>query len=106
MNFDKMKRVLYYPLIMQKFVSNRMDRIMTVSHDSAREITKAFGVPDKKISVVYNGMDPNIFYPIKGVKKKKNSLIFVGNVEDRKKGISYLLKSLTLTKHEGEPDHR
>ncbi len=96
----KMKRVLYYPLIMQKFVSNRMDRIVTVSYDSAREITSAFGVPDKKISVVYNGMDPSIFYPLKGVRKKKNSLIFVGNVEDRKKGISYLLKSLTLTRHD------
>ncbi|HOO73091.1 MAG TPA: glycosyltransferase family 4 protein [Spirochaetota bacterium] len=95
----KMKRVLYYPLLMQKFVSNRMDRIITVSYDSAKEITNAFGVPDKKISVVYNGMDPTIFYPIKGVKKKKNSLIFVGNVEDRKKGISYMLKALTMTRN-------
>ncbi len=94
----KMKRVLYYPLLMQKFISNKMDRIITVSFDSAREIKKAFGVPVEKQSVIYNGMDANIFYPIKGVKKKKNSLIFVGNVEDRKKGITYLLKALTLTK--------
>lgn len=95
----KMKRILYYPLLMQAIVSNRMDRIITVSHDSAREINKAFGVPMEKQSVVYNGMDANIFYPIKGVKKKKNSIIFVGNVEDRKKGVIYLLKAMTLTKH-------
>ncbi|MCU0821156.1 MAG: glycosyltransferase family 4 protein [Spirochaetes bacterium] len=95
----KMKRILYYPLIMQKIVSNRMDRIITVSHDSSLEIHKAFGVPLEKQSVVYNGMDTSIFYPIKGAKKKKNSLIFVGNVEDRKKGVIYLLKALTLTKH-------
>ncbi len=98
-NFSlKMKRILYYPLLMQAFVSNRLDRIITVSHDSAREINKAFGVPMEKQRVVYNGMDSHIFYPLKGVKKKKNSMIFVGNVEDRKKGIIYLLKAMTLTR--------
>ena len=95
----KMKRVLYYPLLMQRFISNKMDRIITVSHNSAKEIHKAFGVPMEKQRVVYNGMDSRIFLPVNGVKKKKNSLIFVGNVEDRKKGISYLLKALTLTKN-------
>ncbi len=95
----KMKRILYYPLIMQSVVSNRLDRIITVSHDSAREINKAFGVPMEKQRVVYNGMDSHIFYPIKGVQKKKNSIIFVGNVEDRKKGIIYLLKALTMTRN-------
>ena len=48
----------------------------------------------EKISVVYNGMDTEIFYPIRGITKRKNSLIFVGNVEDRKKGIIYLLKAI------------
>ncbi|TAL31778.1 MAG: glycosyltransferase family 1 protein [Spirochaetes bacterium] len=95
----KMKRILYYPLIMQTIVSNRMHKIITVSHDSAREINKAFGVPMENQSVVYNGMDSSIFYPLKGVKKKRNSLIFVGNVEDRKKGVIYLLKAMTLMKH-------
>ncbi len=95
----KMKRILYYPLLMQKIVSNQMDRIITVSYDSKREIRRAFGVSLEKQSVVYNGMDTSIFYPIKGAKKKKNSIIFVGNVEDRKKGVIYLLKALTMTKH-------
>ncbi|MFC1669116.1 glycosyltransferase family 4 protein [Spirochaetota bacterium] len=95
----KMKRVLYYPLMMQKYVANRMDKIVTVSNDSAKEINKAFNVPYNKMDVVYNGMDLDIFFPIRGAKKKKNSLIFVGNVEDRKKGIIYLLKALMLTKN-------
>ncbi len=94
----KIKRVLYYPLLMQRFVANRLDRIITVSHDSAVEIHKAFGVPGEKIRVVYNGMDSSIFYPVKNVRKKKNSIIFVGNVEDRKKGVIYLLKAMTMLK--------
>jgi len=95
----KVKRVLYYPLIMQGFVARRLDRIMTVSHDSAEEIIKAFRIKPEKISVVYNGMDTEFFRPLRGVRKKPGSVLFVGNVEDRKKGIVYLLKALTLTKH-------
>jgi glycosyltransferase involved in cell wall biosynthesis len=91
---QKVKRVLYYPLLMQKIVSNRLDRIITVSHDSAREITNAFGVPPEKIRVVYNGLDSHEFKPLPGVAKKPNSLIFVGNSEDRKKGLLYLLQAL------------
>jgi glycosyltransferase involved in cell wall biosynthesis len=91
---QKVKRVLYYPLLMQKIVSNRLDRIITVSHDSAREITNAFGVPPEKIRVVYNGLDSHEFMPLPGIAKRPNSLIFVGNSEDRKKGLLYLLRAL------------
>ncbi|MCL2155463.1 MAG: glycosyltransferase family 4 protein [Leptospirales bacterium] len=95
----KIKRVLYYPLLMQGYIARRMDHIMTVSYDAAHEISKAFGVKPEKMSVVYNGLDSEIFKPIPGIKKKENSIIFVGNVEDRKKGVIYLLKALTLTKN-------
>ena len=92
---QKIRRVLYYPLLMQRIVSNRMDRIITVSQDSAREITRAFGVAPEKIRVVYNGLDAQEFAPIPGLIKRPKSLIFVGNSEDRKKGLLYLLQALT-----------
>jgi len=82
---QKVKRVLYYPLVMQRIVSNRMDRIITVSHDSARAITEAFGVPPEKIRVVYNGLDSTEFAPLPGEPKTPRSLIFVGNSEDRRR---------------------
>lgn len=95
----KVKRVLYYPLIMQGYVSRRMDGIITVSESSATDIEKAFKVKKNKISVVYNGLDAHSFKPLNGLKKKNNSIIFVGNVEDRKKGIIYLLKAMTLARN-------
>jgi glycosyltransferase involved in cell wall biosynthesis len=94
----KIKRILYYPLMMQKIVSNRMDKIITVSHDSAVEISSAFDIKPNHIKVVYNGLDSGMFYPVQGVKKIPGRIIFVGNVEDRKKGVIYLLKAMTLTK--------
>jgi glycosyltransferase involved in cell wall biosynthesis len=92
---QKVKRVLYYPLLMQRIVSNRLDRIITVSQDSAREITRAFGVAPENIRVVYNGLDGQEFAPISGLAKEPKRLIFVGNSEDRKKGLLYLLQALT-----------
>lgn len=97
---QKVKRVLYYPLIMQGIVSRHLDCIITVSHDSAQEITKAFGVKPEKIRVVYNGLDTQVFAPQPGIPKKPKSIIFVGNSEDRKKGLLYLLQALTFLPEE------
>lgn len=95
----KIRRVLYYPLVMQGFVARRMDHILTVSRDSADEIVKAFRVKPERISIAYNGLDSKWFRPLIGVRKSENSVIFVGNVEDRKKGVVYLLKALTMTRN-------
>jgi glycosyltransferase involved in cell wall biosynthesis len=35
----------------------RADRILAVSHSSKRELSRVFGVPEKKIEVIYNALD-------------------------------------------------
>jgi len=90
------KRMLYYPLVMQRIVANRLDGIITVSRDSAVQIQKDFGVDEKKIRVVYNGLDASIFRPIPEVEKFPNRIIFVGNLADPKKGLEYVLKAMPL----------
>ncbi len=91
---DRYRRVLYYPLSMQKFVAKRLDAIVTVSNSAARDIVKYFDVNPKKIRVVYNGVDTDTFQRTNGVAKGKKNLIFVGNSDDRKKGILYLLQAM------------
>ena len=95
---NKIKGVMFYPVLMQQIVSKRLDHIITVSEDSKRRIASDFGVPLHKQSVVYNGLDIAIFKPLPHIKKKANKILFVGNVEDGKKGFVYLLKALTLLK--------
>ena len=90
----KIKTVFFYPLLMQRIVSPRLDHIITVSKRSQEDINKSFKVPFKKQSVVYNGLDLNIFSPQPEIAKEKRTLIFVGNVEDGKKGFIYLLRAL------------
>ncbi|MCH2171208.1 glycosyltransferase family 4 protein [Myxococcota bacterium] len=89
----KIRRTLYFPLFMQQQVAPRLDRIVTVSEASRREIERYFGIPEKDIPVVYNGTDTDLFRPIDGMKKEAD-LLFIGRTEDRKKGVGTLLESL------------
>jgi glycosyltransferase involved in cell wall biosynthesis len=90
----KIKRTLYFPLMMQQVVAPRLDKIVTVSEASRSEIERYFGIPEKRISVVYNGTDCEIFRPIPGTEKQAD-LLFVGRTEDRKKGLGTLIEALT-----------
>jgi len=91
----KVKRTLYFPLLMQQIVAPRLDRIVTVSQASRREIERYFSISEKDIDVVYNGTDAELFHPQPEVPKEAD-LIFIGRTEDRKKGIGTLLEALSL----------
>jgi glycosyltransferase involved in cell wall biosynthesis len=88
--------VAFYPVGMQRRVIQRCDRILTSSQETAREIHRAFGVSPDRIRMVYNGLDADFFRPLHGEPKRPDSLLFVGNTDDSKKGIFYLLQALTL----------
>lgn len=99
---EKWRRWWFYSVYvpMQSFVGRRADRVITVSECSAREIERLMGIPSDRIRVVYNGIDTDVFNNLDGLPKKSNSLIFVGNTEDRKKGIIYLLQAIKMLENE------
>jgi len=90
----KIKRTLYFPLFMQQIVAPRLDKIVTVSEASRREIERYFGIPEKEVPVVYNGTDTEVFHPVEG-QRVEADLLFVGRTEDRKKGLGTLIEALT-----------
>jgi glycosyltransferase involved in cell wall biosynthesis len=91
----RVKRTLYFPLLMQQIVARRLARIVTVSEASRAEIERHFGIPEKEIPVVHNGTDLETFRPIPGT-PLETDLLFVGRTDDRKKGIGTLLEAMTL----------
>ncbi len=111
---SKAKAVMFYPIAMQKIVSRRLDHIITVSENSKHMNNKYFGVPCHRQTVAYNGLDRTIFRPLPGIKRKKGKILFVGNVEDGKKGFAYAAKALRLVTHDvsltvvdgGAPHHQ
>lgn len=93
---DRFRRALYYPVLMHRQVTPRLDMLVTVSQTAARSCARAFGIPEERIRVIYNGVDLETFRPNPAAEKIPHRLIFVGNTEDRKKGIRYLLEALLL----------
>jgi len=91
---ERARRVVFYPLVMQHYVARRMDLVISGSRDSADAVQKTFSIDPGKMRVVYDGIDETVFYPRPEVKREKGRLIFVGNTEDRKKGILYLMQAL------------
>lgn len=99
---ERFKQIIFYPMFMQKIVANFMDRVVTVSQTSARSIVKHFKVPREKISVIYNGVDVDVFRPMDGgsVDGDYYRLLFVGNTDNRVKGIGLLLRAVKYMKEE------
>lgn len=92
---EKYYSIVFYPIGMQRKVIRSCDRIITSSQESAKEIQQAFHVSPDKIRMVYNGLDADFFCPLH-LPRKPNSLLFIGNTDDPKKGIKYLLQAMTL----------
>ncbi|HXK32719.1 MAG TPA: glycosyltransferase family 4 protein [Dehalococcoidia bacterium] len=98
--YEKARRILWSPWIMQEWTARALDRVIVVSETSRRDVEDAFGLPPEKIRVVHNGIDIETFRPLEGVQRVPDKLLYVGNSEDRNKGARYFLKALDLLKDE------
>jgi glycosyltransferase involved in cell wall biosynthesis len=97
-HLERLRRRWFYSFYipMQSSVGRRIDHVITVSECSACEIERLMGVPRDRMKIVYNGVDTRLFRRDSGMDKEPNSVIFVGNTEDRKKGIIHLLQAIKL----------
>jgi glycosyltransferase involved in cell wall biosynthesis len=96
----KFKLFRWYSFLpMQKFVARRMDRILAVAESSANDTSKSFKIPRDRFRVVYNGIDTDLFHTNGSTPKRPNSLIVVGGYSPIK-GLTHLLKAMTLLKKE------
>ncbi|MGB6836275.1 MAG: glycosyltransferase family 4 protein, partial [Dehalococcoidia bacterium] len=98
--YEKARRILWSPWVMQQVVARRLDRVIVVSHASARSVERAFRVLPESLRVVHNGIDTEIFRPLDGLERRPNEILYVGNSEDRNKGARYLLEALDMLKEE------
>lgn len=85
---------------MQRRVSPRLDRIITVSRTSAGDIQRFFKVPEKLLRVVLNGIDVDFFHGDGQMPKEPNSLIMVSSGNGHTKGLPYLLQAMHKLRNE------
>lgn len=90
----KISRIFWYPWVMQRWVAERVDRIITGSDASADSIVQNVGLPREHIRVIHDGVESKVFRPLEDIGPEPNRILFVGNSEDRNKGILYLLRAL------------
>jgi glycosyltransferase involved in cell wall biosynthesis len=83
----------------------KADHLITISEFSKREIIRITGYPGDKISVIYPGVDTNLFYPrhdrsiLKryGISPDDYVLLYVGSEEPRK-NLALLLEAIAILK--------
>lgn len=91
---DAVGTMKFYPIGMQAFVARRLDRMLTSSELSARQIVRDFGVRPDRIRNVRNGLDTGLFSPDAAVEKSETELLCVGRSSDPNKGIRTLIRAL------------
>lgn len=92
--FEAIGTQQFYPIGMQSFVARRIDRVLTSSEWSARQIVRDFGVAADKVLNVWNGIDTEFYCPDPTVEKSAAELLCVGRAADPNKGIQTLIGAL------------
>ncbi len=92
--YEKARRLLWSPWVMQQRVARRLPRVIVVSHTSKKAVQQAFDLQPERMRVVYNGIDTDTFRPLPGEERRPNTILCVGNSEDRNKGARYLIEAL------------
>jgi glycosyltransferase involved in cell wall biosynthesis len=93
--FKKLQHLRWYSFIgMQKRVSKKLDRIITVSKRTRKDIGKAFSIPVDQLKVVFNGIDARQFKPMPEVSREPFRIITTNSADTPLKGLKYLLRAI------------
>lgn len=78
---------------MQKRVARRLRHIITVSACSQRDIAQAFGIPESRLTLVYNGIDTAVFRPLPEIERVPFRLMATASADQPLKGLRFLLEA-------------
>jgi glycosyltransferase involved in cell wall biosynthesis len=84
----------FYPVGMQAFVARRVDRMITSSDASRRQIERDFRVRPARMRMVGNGLDTELFSPAPAGARSEGEILCVGRASDPNKGVRTLVAAL------------
>ena len=95
----KFSRYRWYSFLkMQKKVAPKISNIITPSINSLKDISKDFNCDPRRITVIQNGLDIDVFRPYKEILRNPLRLITTASADVPLKGLDYTLKSLAELK--------
>lgn len=93
--WKKAKQKRWYSFIgMQKRVSRKFSRIITVSECAGRDISREFDIPKERFRIVPNGIDTDVFYPVPEIERERGRIIVTNSSDTPLKGLYYLLQAV------------
>lgn len=99
LEWSEKNTVLFYPLInsLQRKYVKRISHFIAVSHITKEHLQKHLDVEENKISVVYNGVDTELFHPPTKIELEKKfsgpSVVYMGRLMAQK-GLDVLIKAI------------
>ena len=91
----KMKQWRWYSFTgMQKRVSRSLARIITVSRSARDDIRKDYKILPDKFSIIPNGINTDLFYPIPEIERKPNRVIVTNSADTPLKGLFFLFQAV------------
>ncbi|MBN1688051.1 MAG: glycogen synthase [Candidatus Omnitrophica bacterium] len=86
----------------EKTAIEMADAVIAVSKDAKKDILRFFTIPEEKVHVIYNGIDPDEYRPVKapekltpyGIDLKQPYVLFLGRIT-KQKGITYLIEAIS-----------
>ena len=81
-------------LDMQERVAKQLNHIVTVSGISRRDIVADFGVDPRRVAVMYNGVDTEVFRPVDGKDRKVSQIMAIASADTPTKGLQILLPAV------------
>jgi glycosyltransferase involved in cell wall biosynthesis len=91
----KLQQLRWYSFIdMQKQVSRTLPRLITVSRFTRSHISHEFRIPESRFSVVPNGINTELFYPIPGIEREPNRIMVTNSADTPLKGLHHLLPAV------------
>jgi glycosyltransferase involved in cell wall biosynthesis len=93
--WKKLKHYRWYSFIgMQKRVSRKLPKIITVSEFSKNDISREYKIDKDKFIVVPNGINLDLFHPMEEINREPNTLICTNSADTPLKGLYYLLQAV------------
>ena len=93
--WKKLKHLRWFSFIgMQKRVSRTLSRIITVSKCAREDIAKDFKISRDRFSVVPNGINTDLFYPMPEIPREPGRIIVTNSSDVPLKGLYYLLHAV------------
>src|SRR6202048_798753 len=86
---------------LEKTATEMADAVVAVSEETRRDILRLFNVDPKRVRIIYNGIDPEEYYPRQsreelaknGIDPNKPFILFVGRIA-RQKGSIHLVNAI------------